>query len=57
MASSGAHVTLPLFLGSPTTGIIIPKTNDGRVVFLLPWLGHLIAGTTDHGCPVRQGFG
>jgi glycerol-3-phosphate dehydrogenase len=25
----------------------VPKTKDGRVVFLLPWLGAAIAGTTD----------
>jgi glycerol-3-phosphate dehydrogenase len=29
------------------TGLIIPKTSDGRVVFLLPWLDKTIAGTTD----------
>lgn len=28
-------------------GFIVPKTKDGRVVFVLPWLGHTIAGTTD----------
>ena len=28
-------------------GLIIPKTKDGRVVFLLPWLGSSVAGTTD----------
>lgn len=28
-------------------GLIVPKTKDGRVVFLLPWLGAAIAGTTD----------
>ena len=35
-------------LSSPDShGLIIPKTKDGRVVFLLPWLGTTIAGTTD----------
>ncbi|KAE8663753.1 Glycerol-3-phosphate dehydrogenase SDP6 [Hibiscus syriacus] len=28
-------------------GLIVPKTKDGRVVFMLPWLGRTIAGTTD----------
>lgn len=28
-------------------GFIVPKTKDGRVVFVLPWLGHTVAGTTD----------
>ncbi|KAF5961152.1 hypothetical protein HYC85_002361 [Camellia sinensis] len=28
-------------------GLIVPKTKDGCVVFMLPWLGRTIAGTTD----------
>jgi glycerol-3-phosphate dehydrogenase len=28
-------------------GLIVPKTKDGRVVFMLPWLGRTVAGTTD----------
>jgi len=51
-ASSGAHVTLPAYMGSSFAGLIIPKTADGRVVFMLPWQNHMIAGTTDHSCPV-----
>jgi hypothetical protein len=27
--------------------MIVPKTKDGRVVFMLPWLEQTIAGTTD----------
>jgi glycerol-3-phosphate dehydrogenase len=37
MGSSGTHVTLPEFYGSRDVGIIIPKTRDGRVLFMLPW--------------------
>ncbi|KAG2500744.1 hypothetical protein HYH03_001508 [Edaphochlamys debaryana] len=48
--SSGAHVTLPAHFCGPTDGVIIPKTKDGRVVFLLPFLGAAIAGTTDTAC-------
>ncbi|PNH06349.1 Glycerol-3-phosphate dehydrogenase SDP6, mitochondrial [Tetrabaena socialis] len=47
--SSGAHVTLPGWYGG-SNGMIIPKTKDGRIVFLLPFLGHTIAGTTDNPC-------
>ena len=50
--SSGTHVTLPGFYGSSSVGMIIPKTRDGRVLFMLPWQGHLIAGTTDDKCAV-----
>jgi len=53
-ASSGSHVTLPGFYGSGITGMIIPKTKDGRVVFMLPFLDHIIAGTTDNGCEVTD---
>ena len=26
---------------------MIPKTHDGRVLFIIPWHGHLLVGTTD----------
>eukprot|EP01114_Cavostelium_apophysatum_P010837 TRINITY_DN2496_c0_g1_i2.p1 TRINITY_DN2496_c0_g1~~TRINITY_DN2496_c0_g1_i2.p1 ORF type:complete len:457 (+),score=84.99 TRINITY_DN2496_c0_g1_i2:3-1373(+) len=45
--SSGVHVVLPDYYSPKNTGLIIPKTKDGRVLFLLPWLGSTIAGTTD----------
>lgn len=35
-------------------GLIIPKTKDGRVIFLLPWLGNTIAGTTDTKCQITR---
>ncbi len=28
-------------------GLIIPKTEDGRVLFFLPWEGSTLVGTTD----------
>jgi len=50
-ASSGVHVVLPEYflgtLGPVATGLIIPRTKDGRVLFALPWLGGVMAGTTD----------
>lgn len=45
--SAGVHVTLPSYYSPEGMGLIVPKTKDGRVVFMLPWLGHTIAGTTD----------
>ena len=27
--------------------MLIPKTDDGRVIFAIPWLGRLLVGTTD----------
>lgn len=45
--SSGAHVVLPARFSPPDTGLLIPKTEDGRVLFLLPWHGHTLVGTTE----------
>lgn len=47
MTSQGSHIVLPAQFSDPNNGLIIPKTSDGRVIFLLPWLGHTVAGTTD----------
>lgn len=46
-ASSGAHIILDERFSPPETGLLIPETEDGRVLFLLPWLGHTLVGTTD----------
>jgi glycerol-3-phosphate dehydrogenase len=44
--SSGVHVTLPDYYSPQNLGMIVPKTKDGRVVFMLPWKEATIAGTT-----------
>ncbi|MDN3668674.1 glycerol-3-phosphate dehydrogenase/oxidase [Echinicola jeungdonensis] len=45
--SQGIHLVLdPSFLGGKDA-ILIPKTKDGRVLFIVPWQGKLIVGTTD----------
>jgi glycerol-3-phosphate dehydrogenase len=44
--SKGVHILLPL-VGDITTALLIPKTEDGRVTFAIPWLGRLLVGTTD----------
>jgi glycerol-3-phosphate dehydrogenase len=46
-ASQGSHILLPKIFSSLNTGLIIPKTEDDRVLFILPWMGKTIAGTTD----------
>jgi glycerol-3-phosphate dehydrogenase len=51
--SSGIHITLPLYFGSQTMGMLDPQTSDGRVVFMLPWEGVLLVGTTDTPCPIE----
>ena len=47
-ASSGVHIVLDGRFSPPETGLLIPKTDDGRVLFLLPWLGYTLFGTTDN---------
>ena len=58
MPSAGVHVTLPDYYSPEHLGMIVPKTKDGRVVFMLPWEDATIAGTT--GAAARSldvGFG
>ncbi len=38
---------LPDYYSPASMGLIDPETSDGRVIFLLPWGNHTIAGTTD----------
>jgi glycerol-3-phosphate dehydrogenase len=45
--SSGIHLVLNKTLLPDGRGILIPETNDGRVLFMLPWLGKTLVGTTD----------
>jgi len=52
--SPGVHITLPDYYSPENVGMIVPKTKDGRVVFMLPWLGETIAGTTDAPCEVTM---
>lgn len=52
--SSGIHIVLPQKFCPRDTGLLIPKTPDGRVLFLLPWLGHTVVGTTDNPAQVTD---
>jgi len=53
-ASSGVHVVLDGSFIPRGTGMLIPKTEDGRVAFALPWLGQVLAGTTDNPATVSD---
>jgi glycerol-3-phosphate dehydrogenase len=44
--SKGVHILLPLDERT-TDAMVVPKTDDGRVIFAIPWLGRLLVGTTD----------
>ena len=45
--SRGTHLAFDRQWAPCDDGLLIPKTSDGRVLFLLPWQGRTIAGTTD----------
>jgi len=45
--SRGSHIVVGQKFLPGECGLMIPKTADGRVLFAIPWLGHLIVGTTD----------
>lgn len=45
--SQGAHIVLDKSFLASDSAIMIPKTEDGRVLFLIPWYDKIVAGTTD----------
>ncbi len=45
--SKGIHILLPLEAAFRLDAMLIPKTDDGRVIFAIPWMGRLLVGTTD----------
>ncbi len=45
--SQGVHIVLDKSFLQSDSAIMIPKTDDGRVLFVIPWYGKVVAGTTD----------
>jgi glycerol-3-phosphate dehydrogenase len=45
--SKGSHILMPLELFPSQEAMLIPKTDDGRVLFAVPWCGRLLVGTTE----------
>lgn len=52
--SSGVHIVLPQRFSPKGLGLLDPSTSDGRVMFLLPWQGRVLAGTTDTPCAIEN---
>jgi len=50
--SQGVHIVLDASFLESNTAIMIPHTEDGRVLFMVPWLGKVLVGTTD--TPVKS---
>ncbi len=45
--SQGVHVVVDRSFWPSDHALLVPKTQDGRVLFAVPWLGSVILGTTD----------
>ena len=45
--SQGVHIVLDRKFMACDSALMIPKTTDGRVLFCIPWHGHILVGTTD----------
>ena len=46
-AAQGTHIIFDRDKFPTDHAILIPETEDGRVLFILPWHNHLVVGTTD----------
>lgn len=49
--SQGVHVIVDKKFLPGDAAIMIPKTEDGRVLFAVPWHEHVVIGTTDTAVP------
>jgi glycerol-3-phosphate dehydrogenase len=49
--SQGSHIVLDREFLPGHAALLIPSTRDGRVLFLIPWYGVLLVGTTDGARP------
>ena len=47
VTSQGIHLVFNRSFLKGDTALMVPRTSDGRVLFVIPWHGHAVAGTTD----------
>ncbi|NRA09424.1 MAG: glycerol-3-phosphate dehydrogenase/oxidase [Myxococcales bacterium] len=45
--SQGIHLVLDASFQPSANAIMVPHTDDGRMLFVIPWLGRVLVGTTD----------
>ncbi len=45
--SQGVHIVLDRSFLAGESAIMVPHTDDGRVLFAIPWLDRVLVGTTD----------
>ncbi|MGA2250162.1 FAD-dependent oxidoreductase [Terracidiphilus sp.] len=47
VTSQGIHLVFDRSFLKAESALMVPRTSDGRVLFVIPWHGHAVAGTTD----------
>ncbi|MGH7337182.1 MAG: glycerol-3-phosphate dehydrogenase/oxidase, partial [Myxococcota bacterium] len=52
--SQGIHLVLDASFQPGQSAIMVPHTDDGRVLFLIPWHGRVLVGTTDTPMPCAE---
>ncbi len=52
--SSGIHIVIDKKYLPSKNGLMIPKTEDKRVLFILPYMGKCLVGTTDREAEVTE---
>ena len=52
--SQGVHLVLPRRFLPGDAALMVPKTDDGRVLFAVPWHDRVIVGTTDTPRPAPE---
>src|SRR6185436_3030908 len=52
--SQGIHLVLDASFQPGPNAIMVPQTDDGRVLFLIPWHGRVLVGTTDTPMPAAE---
>ncbi len=45
--SQGVHIVLPKEFLAGDSAIMVPHTDDGRILFAIPWYEHTLVGTTE----------
>ncbi len=56
LTSRGIHMVLEANLCPEGIGLLLPATDDGRVLFILPFFGRTLVGTTDTPCELNKAF-
>jgi len=47
LPSQGTHLVVPRRFYTADHALVMPRTPDGRVMFVIPWHGQVLLGTTD----------